>query len=162
MANSSGRYIADTNNCRVVESAATTGKQGGNISMTANDEYTIAGTTGSCGTSGDNGLATSAKLTQPASIHFGAGSHAGDVYIADTGNNRIQEVAASGGNEWGKSMNANDIYTTAGSSTGASGMSGNGTAAGNSLLNAPKGVTLDGPGDSLIADTDKHRTAQLP
>src|SRR5260370_11712041 len=47
MANSSGLYIADTNNCRVVEIAATTGTQWGNISMTANDDDTIPGTTAS-------------------------------------------------------------------------------------------------------------------
>src|SRR5207247_2379045 len=86
MANSSGLYIADTNDCRVVEIAATSGTQWGSISMTAGDEYTIAGTTGTCGSGGDGGVATSAELSQPTSIHFGAGAHAGDVYIADTGN----------------------------------------------------------------------------
>jgi len=162
MANSSGLYIADTDDCRIVEIAATTGTQWGSISMTANDEYTIAGTTGSCGTSGDGGLATSAKLNQPTSIHFGAGSHAGDVYIADTGNNRIQEINATGGTEWGKSMTVNDIYTVTGSPTGASGMSSNGTAAGSSLLNAPKGVTIDGSDNMLIADTNNCRIAEIP
>ena len=78
------------------------GTQWGSISMTANDQYTIAGTTGTCGSSGDNGVATSADLNQPTSIHFGAGTHSGDVYIADTNNNRIQEVAAAGETQWGK------------------------------------------------------------
>ncbi len=159
--NSSGLYIADTLDCRVVEIAATTGTQWG-ISMTAGDLYTVAGVTGSCGASGDGGPAASADLNEPASIHFGAGSHAGDLYIADWQNNRIQEVAASGGTEWGQSMTANDIYTVIGSSTGASGMSGNGTRASSALLNAPKGVTIDGSGDMLIADTNNCRIVEVP
>jgi len=158
---SSGLYIADTNNCRVVEIAATTGTQWG-IAMTAGDLYTVAGVTGSCGASGDGGPAASAGLNEPASIHFGAGSHAGDLYIADWQNNRIQEVAASGGTEWGQPMTANDIYTVAGSAAGASGMSGNGTRATSALLNAPKGVTIDGAGNLLIADTNNCRIVEVP
>src|SRR5260370_38907703 len=69
MANSSGLYIADTNNCRVGEIAATTGTQRGNISMTANDEYTIAGTTGTCATSAHNAPPARTTLRQPATIH---------------------------------------------------------------------------------------------
>ena len=161
MANSSGLYIADTNDCRIVEIAATSGTQWGSISMTANDEYTIAGTTGTCGSSGDNGVATSADLNQPTSIHFGAGTHSGDVYIADTNNNRIQEVAAAGETQWGKTMSANHIYTVAGSPTGGVGMNSGVTAA-NSLLSAPKGVTIDGSGNMLIADTTNCRIAEIP
>jgi RHS repeat-associated protein len=160
-ANSSGLYIADTGDCRVVEIAAASQTQW-NITMTADDEYTIAGTTGTCGTSGDGGVATSAELNLPTSIHLGAGSHTGDLYIADTGNNRIQEIAATAETQWGKSMSANDIYTVAGSSSGASGMSSNGTAAGSTLLNAPAGVTIDGNGDMLIADTNNCRIAEIP
>jgi RHS repeat-associated protein len=160
-ANGSGLYIADTGDCRVVEIAAANQTQW-NITMTADDEYTIAGTTGSCGDSGDGGLATSAQLYLPTSIHLGAGSHASDLYIADTGNNRIQEIAAAGETEWGKSMSANDIYTVAGSPSGTSGMSSNGTAAGSTLLNAPAGVTIDGNDDMLIADTDNCRIAEIP
>ena len=40
---------------------------------------------------------------------------AGNLYIADTGNNRVQEVAAATGTQWGQAMTAGDIYTIAGS-----------------------------------------------
>ena len=53
----------------------------------------------------------------------------GDLYIADPGNNRIQETAATTGTQWGQSMTAGDIYTVAGSSSGSSGHTGDGGAA---------------------------------
>ncbi len=55
----------------------------------------MAGTDG-----GDGGPAVDAELSEVSSIHFGAGSHTGDLYIADTENNRIRAISASGGNEW--------------------------------------------------------------
>ena len=124
MANSSGLFIADTGDCRIVEIAATGGTQYGVSGMVSGDEYTIAGNSAvNCGSSGDGGLASSAKLNQPASIHFGAGTHASDIYIADTGNNRIQEIAGASETEWGRSsaFSANDIYTVAGSASGTAG-----------------------------------------
>jgi len=65
--------------------------------MTADDIYDIAGN-GTGGHSGDGGRATSAELTQPMGLAFDS---AGDLYIADEGNNRIQEVAANSGTQWG-------------------------------------------------------------
>jgi DNA-binding beta-propeller fold protein YncE len=49
---------------------------------------TVAGN-GTQGFSGDNGPATSAQLNQPAGI---AVDSAGNLYIADEGNNRIRKV----------------------------------------------------------------------
>ncbi len=45
---------------------------------------------GTTGFSGDNGPATSAQLWQPAGV---AVDSAGNLYIADTGNNRIRKVS---------------------------------------------------------------------
>ena len=68
---------------------ATTGTQWGQ-SMTAGDIYTIAGSSsGTSGSSGDGGAATSALLDDPTGVALDS---AGDLYIADSGNNRIQEV----------------------------------------------------------------------
>jgi len=38
-----------------------------------------------------------------------------NIYIADTSNNRVQEVAATTHSQWGISMTAGDVYTIAGS-----------------------------------------------
>jgi len=53
---------------------------------------TVAGT-GQFGLSGDGGLATSARLNNPRGITVGP---AGDLYIADTSNNRIRRVGLDG------------------------------------------------------------------
>jgi hypothetical protein len=100
-------FIADYANHRVQEVPAATG--GG---MTAGDMYTIAGSAaGTSGHSGNGGPAASALLDFPADV---AADAAGDVYIADSGNNRIQEIYVSGGAKWGQAMTAGDIYTIAG------------------------------------------------
>ena len=75
------------------------------------------------GSSGNGGVATSAYLNSPHEVRLDS---AGDLIISDAGNNRIQEVAASTGSQWGISMTANDAYTIAGSATGSSGTSGDG------------------------------------
>ena len=61
--------------------------------MTANDVYTIAGSSsGTAGNTGDGGAATSALLSAPTGV---AVDSSGNLYIADTTNNRIQFVAAA-------------------------------------------------------------------
>ena len=57
--------------------------------MTAGDIYTVAGN-GTAGFAGDGGPAASAELNGPWAVAVNA---AGDLMIADTGNNRIREVA---------------------------------------------------------------------
>ena len=52
---------------------------------------TVAGN-GTAGYSGDGGQATNAELIMPIGIAVDAG---GDLFIADTGNNRIREVNAA-------------------------------------------------------------------
>ena len=59
---------------------------------------------------------------------------AGDVFIADTYNNRVVEVPAGGG-----------AQTTVGAS-----------------LNFPQGVAVDGAGDVFIADTYNNRVVEVP
>jgi RHS repeat-associated protein len=147
-------YVADEVNNRIQEVAGTTHTQWG-ISMTAGDVYTIAGSSsGSSGHSGDAGAATSALLDGPTGV---AVDGAGDLYIADQTNNRIQEVAATTGTQWGISMTANDIYTVAGSSSGTSGHSGDSGAATSALLDQPRNLTLDASGNLYIADTTNNR-----
>ena len=85
----------------------------------------------------------------------------GDLYIVDGANNRIQEVAASTGTQWGQSMTANDIYTVAGSSSGNSGHSGDGGAATSALLNSPGGITFDSAGNLYFSDYVNNRVQEV-
>jgi RHS repeat-associated protein len=163
--NSTGMYISDTGNCRVVEipSSATSTQWGGNIgSMTASDLYVIAGRTGDCTIGLDAKGATSSDLWSPAGLHFGQGTGSSDLYIADAGNNRIQEIAGAAETEWGQSMTAGDVYTVAGSPAGTAGDTGDGGAADSALLDDPQGITTTGSNDLFIADTQNCRVQQVP
>ena len=104
-------YIADTGNARVVEIPVASGTQWG-ISMTANDYYTVAGYTGQQALGGDNKPATQSHLDNPAAVAMGAGS-SGDLYIAESGDNRIQEGADTTKPQWGQAMTADSVCTVA-------------------------------------------------
>ncbi|MGH3156799.1 MAG: hypothetical protein ACRDNF_09525, partial [Streptosporangiaceae bacterium] len=84
--------IADTSQQRIVLVAGSTGTAYGRA-MTAGDIYTVAGK-GFYGFSGDGGPATAAGLNNPVGV--GTDS-AGNLVIADSGNNRIRVVARSSG-----------------------------------------------------------------
>jgi RHS repeat-associated protein len=134
----------------VREIPAATGTQWGQA-MTANDIYTVAGNVsaaGSGGSSGDGGPATSALLNYVGGLAIDS---AGDLYIADTSNNRIQEVPAASGTQWGQSMTAGDMYTVTGASMTA-GDTGDGGTASAAEVNEPVSVSLDPSGDVLIPD----------
>ena len=148
-------FIADTLNSRVQEVPVASGAQWGiTPAFTANDMYTVAGSaTGGFGSTGDGGPGTSAKLNNPTSVRTDNGRQ---LYIADEGNNRIQEVARTAHTEWGQTMAVGDVYTIAGSATGTSGHSGDGGAATSALLAAPSGTALDASNDLLIADTSNN------
>jgi YD repeat-containing protein len=155
-------YIADEDNNRiqfVAKSSCSSSCPWGLASTTANDIYTIAGSSsGSGGTSGDGGAATSALLGTPRSVAFDS---AGNLYIGDGGNNRVQEVAVSTGSQWGQSMTANDIYTVVGSSSGTSGHTGDGGGATSSLLNLPRDVAFDSGGNLYVADGGNNRIQEV-
>ncbi len=151
-------YIADAGNNRVQEIPARSGTWWGQ-SMTAGDIYTVAGSaTSASGYTGDGGPAASALLNLPRRLSL---DKAGDLFIADTGNNRVQEVPAAVGTWWGQSMTAGDMYTIAGSATGTAGTSGNGGAARSALLNVPGGVTSDPAGNLYIADGGNNRIQEI-
>ena len=105
---------------------------------------TIAGS-GPRGFSGDGGPATAARLNSPADV---AVDGSGNLYIADTGNDRIRKVDTSG-----------TITTIAGS--GASGFSGDGGPATAARLNSPADVAVDGSGNLYIADTGNDRIRKV-
>jgi RHS repeat-associated protein len=151
-------YVDDTRNT-IVEVAAATHTQWG-IAMTAGHAYVVAGSSaGTAGHTGDGGPATSALLNAPWGLALDG---SGNLFIADQGNNRIQEVPAATGTQFGQSMTANDMYTVAGSSAGTSGSSGDGGMATSALLNWPGGVRVDHAGNLYISDGQNFRVQEVP
>jgi streptogramin lyase len=125
-------FIADSNNSRVREVSPS-----GTIT-------TVAGN-GTFGFGGDGGPATAAKLNSAAGVAVDA---AGDLFIADTQNNRVRKVSPSG-----------VITTVAGNGTfGPGGDGGPATAA---PLAFPQAVAVDASGDLFIADTTNQRVREV-
>ena len=104
---------------------------------------TIAGV-GIAGFGGDGGPATDAALNSPEGV---AVDSAGNVYIADSFNNRIRKIDTSG-----------RITTVAGN--GDSGYTGDGAAT-QVGLNDPSGVAVDNSGNIYIADNSNHRIRKV-
>src|ERR1035441_4812966 len=132
-------YIADSAHNRVRMVTAATGI----IS-------TIAGS-GSMGYTGDNGAASAATLNTPSGVALDG---AGNLYIADSGNNVVRKVALA--TELGS---AGVITTVAGN--GASGFAGDGGLATSANLDQPLGVTLDSSGNLYISDTANQRIREV-
>ena len=107
---------------------------------------TIAGTGYSYSISGDGGPGTSSQLGRPYEI---AVDTAGNVYLADSDNQRVRKWTASTG----------IINTIVG--TGVWGFSGDGGAGTSAQLNDPWGVAVDSAGNVYIADTDNVRVRML-
>jgi hypothetical protein len=142
--------IADAGNNRIRLVASRTGTFYGRA-MTAGDIYTVAGN-GTRAFSGDGGPATGAAIASPAGV---AVDRAGNLVIADTLSWRIRVVAVRSGAFYGRAMTAGDIYTVAGDGT--AGFSGDGGPATKAQLFDPGGVSLDGAGNLVIADTLNER-----
>jgi hypothetical protein len=119
-----GMYIADTSNhvIRKVDASGIISTVAGNNALGP-------------GFSGDNGPATSAQLYYPMGLYLAPN---GDLYIADSYNNRVRKV--SGG----------IIITVAGD--GVSGTAGDGGSATAAQLMAPYGVAGDSYGELFISD----------
>jgi trimeric autotransporter adhesin len=101
---------------------------------------TIAGT-GETGFAAGDGPAASTALSSPRGV---AADAAGNVYIADTGHNRIRKVFPSG------------AITTIAGQDGTCCYSGDGGVATAAQLNQPAGLWLDGAGNLYVADTGNN------
>ncbi len=102
--------------------------------------------TGSSGFQGDGNLATLAEVGRPSGMALDA---QGNLYIAETFNDRVRKVNVSDGK----------ISTVAGGAgTGSKGDGGPATAA---QLHCPTGVAIDPQGNIYIADRDNHRIRRV-
>jgi sugar lactone lactonase YvrE len=140
-------YIADTGNNRVrVVNTGTKSVVLAKVTVGPGDIATIAGN-GINSFSGDGGAAISAEIDNPIGIALDS---SGNIYIADSRNNRIRKVTASTG----------DIATVAGIS-GLGTFSGDGGPATSALMNLPTGVALDASGNIYIADSGNGRIRKV-
>ena len=121
----------------------------GSLSRTAwaakGDITTIAGN-GARGSRGDGGAATAAAFYSPFGIALDS---AGNLFIADYGNNRVRRVDAT----------TKVITTVAG--TGNQGFSGDGVPATAATLNSPFGVAVDNAGNIFISDHGNNRIRKV-
>ena len=114
------------------------------VNLPTNGIITTMAGNGNNGYSGDGGAATSARLNQPQRVALD--SH-GNLFIADTFNNRVRKVDTNG-----------IITTVAG---GGSESLGDGGAATNATLNEPYGMAVDSTGNLLITDTYNYRLRKV-
>ena len=128
-------YIADgTNGARIWKTVLATGAT------------TVVAGTSVEGFSGDGGPASLAQLNAPSAVALDA---AGNLYIADTSNNRVRKIDAKTG----------VISTIAG--TGAFGGGGDTGPAVAAQLNQPGGVAVDGAGNIYIADSGNNTIRRI-
>ncbi|MCX5823930.1 MAG: hypothetical protein NTY86_10625 [Deltaproteobacteria bacterium] len=135
-------YIADTNNHRIRKFTV-----GGNIS-------TVAGISGVYGGPypplGDGGAATDAKLNGPNGVWADA---AGNIFIADTGNNRIRKFTVGG--------NISTVAGISGSYSGPYPPLGDGGPATAARIDGPTGIAVKSTGEVIISDTNNSRLRQV-
>jgi len=134
-------FIADTGNQRVRKIAAN-----GSIS-------TVAGN-GSAGYGGDSGPATSAELNQPEGVAVDAG---GNLYIADTVNDRVREVTGNGNIVTVAGTGLSAVYGSIYDETGVSTSTGDNGPATSAAVVLPTDVAVDGAGNLYIADYGNGR-----
>lgn len=129
-------YILDIGNGLLREVTAGTGI----INTIAGSAGVYCATTTPTAACGDGGPATSATLDSSTRSIFVTPD--GKVYIADTGINRIRQIA-------------NGIMNTV-AGTGTAGNTGNGGLATAAQLNGPRGVYVDANGNIYISDTGNN------
>ena len=106
---------------------------------------TIAGT-GQQGDAGDGGQAAEAEVSAPRGI---ASDSAGNLYLTDTGNDRVRRIDRETG----------VITTVAGN--GPRGFSGDGGLGVEASLNRPRGLAFDADDNLFIADFRNHRIRRV-
>jgi trimeric autotransporter adhesin len=114
----------------------------------------FAGTPNQAGYGGDGGAATAALLDNPAGVYY----RGGDIYIADSGNQRIRCVGTFTGGCGVSGSPAGNIHTILGSpGNGPLGSGGDGGPATSALLAGPYAVAVDANNNYYIADSANNR-----
>ena len=126
-------YVVDARNHQVLR-------------LDAAGKLTIIAGTGRQGFAGDGGPAIAAELNTPSGV---AVDSAGNVFIADTGNQRVRRIAMADGT----------IATVAGS--GLAGFIGDNGLAVAAALRQPTAIVVDGSGALYVADSGNHRVRRV-
>jgi sugar lactone lactonase YvrE len=124
-------YIADTNNHSIRKLVLATGVVS-----------TVAGQSGQSGS--NDGVGTAAHFNAPSGVGIDASEN---LFVADTENNLIRQVAPSG-----------SVTTVAGSAAASGGRDGTGS---NAWFDAPSDLTVDDAGNVYVADTDGHAIRKI-
>jgi sugar lactone lactonase YvrE len=123
-------YVADTNNQTIHKVTPA-----GEVSI-------LAGSTRSWGSA--DGTGTAARFNSPQGL---ATDSAGNVYVADTGNNAIRKITPAG-----------EVSTLAGGTRSWGSADGTGTAA---RFNFPQGLATDSAGNVYVADTNNQTIRKI-
>lgn len=113
--------------------------------LTPDGQLEVVAGNGIAGYSGDGGAALNASLLRPRGV---AVDGAGNLFISETGGNRIRRVSSTG-----------IINTFAG--TGRPAFSGDNGAAVLASLNQPRGLAIDRAGNLFVADSANHRLRRI-
>ncbi|MGO9230320.1 MAG: Ig-like domain repeat protein, partial [Bryobacteraceae bacterium] len=147
-------FIAGYNDSLVHEIQASSGK----MSMVAGALTVSTGSgAGVVGTGADGAAATTSALSKPRGVWTDLN---GNIYIADSGNDKVRVVYAAGLLPNVSTPVVGDIYTlvgTAAGGTGTAGSSGDKGIATSALLNTPQGGITDVNGNVFIADSSNGR-----
>ena len=152
-------FIADTANCRVrVLPAGTTTLFG--QAVTGGHLFTVAGT-GVCGSSGQGGPLAAAQLWNPVAVTIDA---AGDLLVADSGDQSVLLVPARAGSFYGTPVGAGDIGVVLGGTASygpyaLDGLPATGPAA---ELDDPRGLAVGPTGALFVTDGFMHVIRVVP
>jgi sugar lactone lactonase YvrE len=151
--------IADTANCRVRVLAARSATVFGRA-VVAGHLSTVAGT-GVCGSAGQGGPVAAAQLWNPVAV---AVDSAGDLLVADDGDQSVLLAPTRGGTFYGSAVGAGDIGVVVGGTGGygpylADGLSASGPAA---ELNDPRGLAVGPTGALFVTDGFMHAVRVVP
>lgn len=153
-------FVADTANCRVRMVPSVSGLHYGEL-MTAGRLYDLVGS-GTCGSLGRPGSAQTAQLSNPVAV---AVDSAGDLLIADNGDQSVVEMAVAAGQDYGTQIGAGQAATVVGMIGNGNtpylsdGLSATGTV---SELNDPEGLVVSPNGVLFVTDGSQHCIRVVP
>jgi hypothetical protein len=152
-------FITDTANCKVRVVPAANGSVLGHA-VARDHIYTVAGT-GVCGSAGQGGPIGGAQLDDPVAL---AVDFAGDLLVADRGDQSVLLATGSGGTYYGTAVAAGDIAVVVGGTGSygpyiADGLSATGVG---SELNDVRGIALGPTGTLVLSDGFMHVIRVVP